>query len=39
MSEKMIDMTEGFGLNMPKAKLLVVKYKPHLQMEKLLLHV
>ncbi|XP_023741043.1 cytochrome P450 81Q32 [Lactuca sativa] len=39
VSEKMIDMTEGFGLNMPKAEPLVAKCKPRLQMEKLLLNV
>ncbi|KAI3737192.1 hypothetical protein L2E82_27187 [Cichorium intybus] len=36
MSEKMVDMTEGPGLTMPKAQPLVAKCKPRLEMQNLL---
>ncbi|GJU12837.1 cytochrome P450 81E8-like protein [Tanacetum coccineum] len=36
LSEKMVDMTEGPGLNMPKAEPLVAKCKPRLEMQNLL---
>ncbi|KAL7616069.1 hypothetical protein Lser_V15G00895 [Lactuca serriola] len=36
MSEKMVDMTEGLGLSMPKAKPLLAKCKPRLEMKNLL---
>ncbi|KAI3737194.1 hypothetical protein L2E82_27189 [Cichorium intybus] len=36
MSEKMVDMTEGPGLTMPKAEPLVAKCKPHVHMQNLL---
>ncbi|PWA55565.1 cytochrome P450 mono-oxygenase [Artemisia annua] len=36
LSEKMVDMTEAPGLNMPKAEPLVAKCKPRLEMQNLL---
>ncbi|KAL7616068.1 hypothetical protein Lser_V15G00896 [Lactuca serriola] len=36
MSEKMVDMSEGLGLTLPKAEPLVAKCKPRLEMKNLL---